>query len=328
MDDRSTGQRSLPQPKKRRNLLSNILKIVISLGVLAVIISQVDVGKTLEHLAQMDWLPFLAAMALYMAGILVRAYRWGVLVWALGIPVSWWRLVKLYFVGAFFSQFLPTGVGGDAVRVYELAHDSQQTASVISSVIVDRFLGLFFLFAMALVALAAGWEMVPSQVRILIAVVFAASAIGVALLLQRTWIERWGRRLKIDRLVGRIKILRELYESVHLYGPAALVKASAASIAFNLMLIFAYYLLGLAVGIDQPLWIYFLFVPIISALLLVPSVGGFGVREGGTVLLFAQVGVDKAHALALATAYDIGVLLTGLVGVVIYIIQSIREARK
>lgn len=314
--------------KKRRTLISNVLKIVISLGVLAVIASQVDLGKTLEHLAQMDWLPFVAAMLLYLAGILVRAFRWGVLVWALGIPVSWWKLVYLYFVGAFFSQFLPTGVGGDAVRIYELAHDRRQTASVISSVLVDRFLGLFFLFAMALVALAAGWRMVPSQVRILIAAVFAASLIGIALLLQRTWIERWGRRLKIDRLLGRIKMLGELYESFHLYGPAALVKASVASVVFNLMLIFAYYLLGLAVGIDQPLWIYFLFVPIISALLLVPSVGGFGVREGGTVLLFAQVGVDEAHALALAAAYDINVLLTALIGVIAYIIQSIREARK
>jgi glycosyltransferase 2 family protein len=318
----------LEEGKKRRKLISNILKIVISLGVLAVIISRVDLRQTAEHLAQMDWRPFLAAMALYLAGVLVRAYRWGVLVWALGVHVSWWRLVALYFVGAFFSQFLPTGVGGDAVRVYELAQDSKQTAAVISSVLVDRFLGLFFLFAMALVALAAGWEMVPPQVRILIAVVFVASAIGVALLLQRTWIERWGRRLGLGRLVGRIKILRELYESVHLYGWAALAKASTASIVFNLMLIVAYYLLGLAVGIDQPLWIYFLFVPIISALLLVPSVGGFGIREGGTVLLFAQVGVDDVHALALAAAYDIGVLFTGLIGVIIYVIQSIREARK
>ncbi|MBN1136060.1 MAG: flippase-like domain-containing protein, partial [Anaerolineae bacterium] len=138
----------------------------------------------------------------------------------------------------------------------------------------------------------------------------------------------WGRRLGLGRLLGRIKILRELYESLHLYGPAALLKASAASVVFNLMLILAYYLLGLAVGIDQSLWIYFLFVPIISALLLVPSVGGFGIREGGTILLFAQVGVDEAHALALATAYDIGVLLTGLIGVIIYVIQSIQEARR
>jgi len=53
-------------------------------------------------------------------------------------------------------------------------------------------------------------------VRIVIAVVFAASLIGIVLLLQRTWIERWGRRLGVGRLLGRIKILRELYESLHL----------------------------------------------------------------------------------------------------------------
>jgi uncharacterized protein (TIRG00374 family) len=192
----------LDERKKRRDRISNTLKVIISLGVLAVIVSKVDVRQTLEHLAQMDWPPFLGAMVLYLAGMLVRAYRWGVLVWALGVRVSWRRLVALYFVGAFFSQFLPTGLGGDAIRVYELAHDSQQTASAISSVLVDRFLGLFFLFAMALVALAAGYELVPFQVRILIAVVFAASLIGIVLLLQRTWIERWGRRLGAGRYWG------------------------------------------------------------------------------------------------------------------------------
>jgi len=89
-----------------------------------------------------------------------------------------------------------------------------------------------------------------------------------------------------------------------------------------------YYLLGLAVGIDLSLWYYFLFIPIISALLMIPSVGGLGIREGGTVLLFSQVGVDEHQALVLALAWDITMLVTGLIGATIYIIQGVREARK
>jgi uncharacterized membrane protein YbhN (UPF0104 family) len=151
----------------------------------------------------------------------------------------------------------------------------------------------------------------------------------VVLLLQRTWIEAWGRRLGVDRLLGRIKILRELYESLHVYGPAALLKATAASLVFNLILILGYYFLGLAVGIHLPLWYYLLFVPIISVLLLVPSVGGLGIREGATVFLFSQVeSVGRSQALALALAYDMTMLTIGLIGAVIYFVQGLQGVRK
>jgi uncharacterized protein (TIRG00374 family) len=287
----------------------------------------VDIGQALQLLREMAWLPFLAALFLFLSGSFVRAYRWGVLVWALGVQVSWWRLVGLYYVGTFFNQFLPTGVGGDAVKMYELSRDDQKAAAAISSVLVDRFLGLFVLFAMALVALVGGQQIVTPQLRALIAVVFVLCLIAVALILQRSWIEALGERLGVSQLLGRIRILRELYGSLHLYGTAALLRATAASVIWNLILIMGYYLLGRAVGIDLSVWYYFLFIPIISALLLVPSVGGLGVREGGTAILFSQV-VDEHRAGALALAYLITLWINALLGGALYILQGMREARE
>lgn len=314
--------------KRKRDRLLNLFKIGVSVaGILVIILTQ-DLEQAWQQLVEMDWLPFLGALLLFLSGSLVRAYRWGVLVWALDMRVSWWRLVSLYFVGAFFSTFLPTGVGGDAVKMYELSRNDQKAASAISSVLMDRFLGLFVLFALALLALLGGYELVTLEVRLLIAIVFVASLIGAALLLQRTWIEAWGRRLGVDRLFGQFRILRELYESLHLYGTATLLKATAASVVWNLILIFGYYLLGLAVGIELELWYYFLFVPIISVVLLVPSVGGLGIREGTTVFLFNQVGVNEPQALALALAYDITLWINALIGAILYIIQGTQEAQK
>jgi uncharacterized protein (TIRG00374 family) len=318
----------LDERKKTRNRILNFLKVVISLGVLAILLSKVDLEQVLRLMKEMDWLLFVAALLLFLSGSLVRAYRWGSLVWSLGVQVSWWRLVALYFVGAFFSLFLPTGVGGDAVKMYELSRDDGKTAAAISSVVVDRFLGLFVLLAMALLALVGGYRLVTPEARLIIAVLFVGSLIGVVLVLQRTWIEALGRRLGLDRLLGRIKILRELYESLHLYGKAALLRATTASIVWNLILVLGYYLLGLAVGIDLSLWCFFLFIPIISVLLMVPSLGGLGIREGGTVLLFSQVGVDQHQALALALAFDLTLLANGLIGAVIYIVQGVWEARQ
>jgi uncharacterized protein (TIRG00374 family) len=310
-----------------RDRALNLVKIGVSLGLLALLLTQVDLGEALRRLGAMDWSLFLAAQAIYLGGVLVRAYRWGALVWALGVDVSWWRLVALYFVGSFFSLVLPTGVGGDVVRMYELSRDRREVAAAISSVLVDRFLGLFVLFALALVALLWGHELVGTQVRLVIAAIFVSSLIGVALLLQRTWVEAWGRRLGLDRLLRRFKVLGELYQSIHLYGPAALLRATAASLVFNVMLILTNYLLGLAVGIDLSLWYYFLFVPILSALLMVPSLGGLGVREAGYVVLFGQAGVAQDLALALALAYDLTLLLTGSIGALIYIVQGVRGTR-
>jgi len=318
----------LADRSKTRNRILNILKIVVSvLGVLILVLTQ-DMAQVFHLLKDMHWWPFLGALLLFLSGSLVRAYRWGVLVWALGGQVSWWRLVGLYFVGAFFSLFLPTGVGGDAVKMYELSRGEGKAATAISSVLLDRFLGLFVLFALALLALLVGYELIIPEVRLLIAVVFVGSLIVVALVLQRTWIEAVGRRLGLDRLFGRFKILGELYESIHVYGPAALLKATAASLVWNLILILGYYLLGLAVGVELSGWYYFLFVPIISAALMVPSVGGLGIREWATVFLFKQVGVPEAQALALALAYDVTLLINGLLGALVYILQGMREARK
>ena len=211
--------------------------------------------------------------------------------------------------------------------MYEVSREDGHTAAAISSVVVDRFLGVFVLFAMALLALIGGYQLVSPQVRLSVAVVFAVLVTGVALLVQRTWLEAWGRRLGLDRLLGRVTILRELYESIHLYSPGALARATAASLVFNLTLILGNYLLGVAVGIELSLWYYFLFVPIISVLLMVPSVGGLGIREGAYVFLFGQV-TGRNYAVALAFAYDLTLIVIGLIGATVYLIQGMREARR
>lgn len=314
--------------KKRRDRLLNILKILVTVaGVVFVAFTKVDYGQVFQTLLDMDWLPYLGGLALLLGGVLVRAYRWGVLLWALKVEVTWGRLVGLWFVGALYSMFLPTGVGGDAVKMYEVARDREQAAAAISSVVIDRFLGLLVLLALALLALILGPDLVGPAERALIIVIFALGVLAVVLLVQRTWIEALGHKLGIGRLLGRFKILTELYQSLHLYGGPALLRATLASLAFNLMLVLGNVLLGIAVGIHLPVWYYFLFIPIISVLLLIPSVGGLGVREGGYKFLFGQV-VDENRALALGLAYLSTLIITALIGAVIYLVQSARAARK
>lgn len=323
----ASGRMSLRSQSKIRGRLANLFRIAMSAaGIAAVLLTQ-DLHQVAQLLGNLDWWPFVASMFLFLLGTFVRAYRWGALVWALGIKASWLRLTGLFFVGTFYNLFLPTGIGGDAIKMYELSRGEEDAAPAISSVLVDRFLGLFVLFALALLVLAFSADMVSPDVRLAIVIGFLLCLTGVILLLQRTWIEAWGRWLGISRLLGRFRILRELYHSIHLYGLSTLLRASGASLVWNLTLILGYYLIGLAVGIELSLGYYFLFVPVISVLLIIPSVGGLGIREGATMLLFGQAGVAEDQALALALAFDLILVVIALIGAGVHIRQGLSGMR-
>lgn len=315
----------LSQAAKKR--LLNLFRIVISVGFLALLLSRAELGEVFRRLRDMEVPLWLGAMALYIAGEFVRGYRWGVLLWSLGSKVRWRRLTSLYFVGSFYNLVLPTGFGGDAVKVLELSRDAGATAA-ISSVAVERFSGLFVMFLFAALALIGSYRLVPPMVVVAILAVTLASIMLVALLLQRTWIERWGRRLQIDRLFARVAILRNLYQSLGLYSRKALARATGAALVFNLIQILANILLARAVGVHVPVAYFFLFVPIVAFTNLLPSLGGLGLREGAYVFLFTQVGVDHDHALALALARDMTLLGLGLIGALIYVVQSALASRR
>ena len=66
--------------------------------------------------------------------------------------VRYTRLLAFYFTGMFFNLFLPTIVGGDAVKAVLLARETGAPARATMSVFMERNLGLFALLSIALVA--------------------------------------------------------------------------------------------------------------------------------------------------------------------------------
>ena len=133
--------------------LSTWVRVLISLSLLGLLLWQVGAQNTLARLRQMNPLDFALALGLYLLGVGLRAWRWQGLLQALGQQVRLARLTELYFVGTFFNNMLPTGIGGDVIRGYELAKDGTGAAASASSILVDRATGLITLMATALVTL-------------------------------------------------------------------------------------------------------------------------------------------------------------------------------
>jgi uncharacterized protein (TIRG00374 family) len=313
--------------KRLRKQLLDLLKIEVSLLLIIVILRSVDMNKLWQVLRQASPWFLLAALVVSIAGVVLRAYRWQILLHDQGVKASMRELTVLWFVSFLFTNLLPTGIGGDAIKMYELSQSSERGAEVVSSVLVDRFMGLFSLQAIGLLALIFSWRIVPAQIVLLTLVVFGVSILAAWVVSYR---RLWGWMARyvpfFDRLLG-IRQVRSLIDSLQSYSPSALLRSFAVGLAFNALLISMNVLIGTALGIDVPVPFYMISVPITSAVLILPiSFAGLGVREATYLGLFSQVGVGKEFAVTLSLlVYALGTMAPGIVGGVLYILRGARE---
>jgi uncharacterized membrane protein YbhN (UPF0104 family) len=302
----------------------NILKIIVSAGLMIyLLVFQIDLEELWHTTRQARWEYLVAAMVLMIAGTALRALRWQALLEALDIKVPLRRLVHLYFVGAFFNIFLPTGLGGDAIRMAELARSTKRAPEAIGTTLVDRATGLWVLFVLALLALPFSHGLLPQGWTPIIALGTLVGALGGWVVMGTPLIPWLGSRV---HLPGQEKLER-FYHSVAQLGYRALGKACAVSLLFDLLLIAFNILIAHGLGVNQPLGIFLLFTPIISFSLALPiSIGGLGVREQTYVLLFSSLGVSDAAATAMSlTNYVLTNLVVGLLGGILYAVEGTKE---
>jgi uncharacterized protein (TIRG00374 family) len=326
-----------------RKRFLDLAKVIVSLILIFLLLREIGLQETLKKLLQVHPGYLLAALVVALLGVVVRAYRWQVLLSALEVEVPLGQLTALYFIGFLFTNVLPTGFGGDPIRMYELSRYTHRAAESAGTVLADRFFGLIVLQAMAVVALAFGYPLVEPWMIAFTVLLFVGSLVGVWLLLNRRLWQKLGGRLKplaalgqkqgaiLSKVEGKAEGiatgLKRFYESLHGYSTPAVGKTLSVSLVFNILLITMNYLLGLSLGDRVSIWYYFLFVPITSIVTILPvSFAGLGVREGAYVFLFTQAGMPRETALSLSLLiYIISIFAPGLIGGVIYVLKGARD---
>ncbi len=307
-----------------KSRIFNLLKIGISVGFLAFLLTRVGLGATAETLREAELRFVLAALLLYLVSFPLRAYRWQALLSAHRAAVRFPRLVRLYFTGAFFNIILPTSVGGDVMRAHGVAKEGAGAAVGASTVLADRAAGLLVLLAVALVSTVFAYRLAGPELTLLIAAVTVGTFAGVGIVLWEGLRERVRRRLPALQRVLPIERIDEFYASLHSYRGVPITKALFISLVFNLLLVAVNYLIALSMGVRVSVLYFLLFVPLISFSQLLPiSLGGLGVREGAYVLLFGQAGVAAPLALAMSLTFYALEITMGLIGGVIYTLQGV-----
>lgn len=307
------------------------LQMAVGAALLVGLLTWVDLDELRASLATASVPALVFAFVLVLLDRVLMPIKWNMLLWSAGIRFPWWEAIKVYFISTFLGIYLPPTVGGDAVRAYYVSRHGHGLASVVSSIVVERLLGMvaLFLFGAAGCSLFflrfadAEFDAGTALFASLGACVLAIA--GFALSLSAPFGHVLARALDIVRPlrgVGKIADrLERLYQSYLEYRGrrAALLAFVGLSLLEVFVTVARVYVIGRALGVDVPLTYYVAFVPVILALIRLPiSFDGFGIQEGGFVYFLGLMGVTNSVGLSLGIVNHFLFLLGLLPGGLFY----------
>lgn len=308
-----------------RKTLRYLLKALVSISLMVLIIHFTGAERIAAHLAALSLPLFLLAVLIENAGVMVSAKKWHLLLSMKGAPVSFLTAWKYYYVGTFFNAFFPTTVGGDAVKAYGLSRLIPRKEDAFSSAVMDRLTGLAAVLMIGSLAMVAGWPVIP-RTALLLSAVILLPPLALLLLVFGTDVLGWLLRTSLVQKLGRIALFSEqVYVSLRTYRHSGrrLLPVMVISLTYHVLLVFNNYLLSLALGLDIPLYYFFIFIPIAEILVFLPvTIQGFGVREGTYVTLFSAIGVGSGPAFALGFSDQLVKLTGNIIGGMVYAITG------
>jgi hypothetical protein len=301
--------------RERSAAIMRTARLLVSLGLMALVFYKLDLSEFVGLMRGARLLYITAAVALIIGDLVLGAYRWQRLLRALGISVPLSTLTASYFVGLFFNNFLPTSMGGDVVRIYDVARYSRQPSASAASVVAERALSALAQGLIALVGLALGYEVAKRFAGEIAAIFAVLCLVLVALLLG----DHWGR--KISLLRGRVM---EALGSISfcLRDKSLALWVVFVSLFFHAVIVLINYAIFLALGADVSLAYCFLVIPIILFITLLPvSINGLGIREWAYIYFFGRLGLSMAEAVAASLLFFILLILVSLIGGVIFALR-------
>jgi uncharacterized membrane protein YbhN (UPF0104 family) len=292
--------------------------VVGSVATLAVLVWRLGTGPFLDGLRSVNGVALAAGAAITALTTLCYAWRWRIVARGLGVDLSLSTATAAYFRSLFLNVTLPGGIAGDLHRGVSHGHDIRDVALGLRSVAWERFAGQVVQVVLTVVVLLA----LPSPVRSstpLVAVVVVVALLGIVLVARA---RPNGARSAWARLLGRAAgdirdglLPRRAWPGIAL---ASLLVVAGHAVTFLIA--------ARAVGITAPASRLLPIVLLVMAAMVLPSVAGWGPREGVAAWAFGAAGLGAQLGVATAVVYGVMVLVASLPGAAVLVVAWFRLA--
>ena len=306
-----------------RARLSWLLRAAISFGLIALILWRADLSATFEALKQLQLWPFLGALASSAFAVVVRSYKWHLLLHVQGGSRPFGTSLRVMFMATFVNNFFLGTLGGDAYRAYHARDYSKSTGSAGAAVIMERATGLLSaLLLVFVVGIFLSYDFVTPELLVAIGVVGLVGLTGLvamALLGART------REIPgLARLERATRLVEDASNSLLAYRNhrVRLAVSLLLSLLFHTLQSVSLLLFAWAAGVSPPFATLLFIAPLTGILVVLPvSINGIGIKEGSLVFFLEQIGTPGPEALLIALMGRLGNMTISLIGGLLFLFE-------
>jgi glycosyltransferase 2 family protein len=279
--------------------------------VLAVVVWRLGTGPFVAGLEAVDARALLAGAGIVFVATICGAWRWTVVARGLGLDLSFPAAVAAYYRALFLNLTLPGGVAGDVHRGVRHGRDVHDVGRALRAVVWERAAAQVVQVVLTIAVLLA----FPSPVRSFMPFVAAAAvAVAAALVLlgrvrPRRDRSRWARvRSSVGADIRSGLLRRDAL-------PAVLLGSTVAVLGYAVTFLVA----ARAVGVTAPVSRLLPLALLAILAMVLPSVAGWGPREGATAWVFSSAGLGADRGAATAVAYGVIVLVAFIPGAIVLV---------
>jgi uncharacterized membrane protein YbhN (UPF0104 family) len=285
-------------------------------AVLAVLVWRLGTGPFLDGVRTVDARTLAAGALIAVVTTVSCAWRWRIVARGLGDDLPLGVAVAAYYRSVFLNTVLPGGVVGDVHRAVSHGRDVDDVGLGLRAVVYERTSGQVVQAVLTVIVLLALPSPVRSSMPVVLAVV-ATLAIGLVVMvraLPRGGSSRWARTLRAARSEIRDGLL------VRRAWPGIVLASSVVVAGHAATFMIAARTAGSSVSVTRMLPLTLL---VLLAMVL-PSIGGWGPREGGAAWVFSLAGLGAAQGVATAVVYGVMVFVASLPGGVVLLVAWLQ----
>jgi uncharacterized protein (TIRG00374 family) len=305
------------------------LRWLAAVAVLGVLLHFLPLTPLRAAMARVPASRFLAILLGYLLAHSLGIAKWQRVVNAAGAELDFATSAQCYAGGLFGTLFLPSIIGGDAIRLAVGVQRSPRPAAVLAGNVVDRFLDVAAQTGLVLLGLILLPGSVPSELemtarKVLLLVGGGAVLLGaLVILLHRPLLG--GRSIRFRRRLAR---LRHALRSVSRRSQVLVVGWLAGTLIQTTFLVLTAQL-AIYCGLVLPLRAWLFAWPLAKLAAVLPlTQGGIGVREAALVALLVPFGAPAPLVLAAGLIWE-GIIIAGglIAGAAAFLLRRAETAR-
>ncbi|MFP4457967.1 MAG: lysylphosphatidylglycerol synthase transmembrane domain-containing protein [Candidatus Zixiibacteriota bacterium] len=308
--------------KKTRKILITTAKILVAMGLIIYLYKTTDIEQVKMIWEGLDIWDLVLVTVVFMLTIFIGAFRSIIFFRGMDIDLSYLLYAKLYYIGYFFNNFIPSGVGGDVMRGWIAGKRSENIKGSYSAILAERISGLLATVFIGLLFML--FIPTPKVLMLIIGGLNLGLWIIIFILLMprlTDFIKKYfaflpfGIADKLSDFAAQVSSYRQK--------PMTLLAGFGMSVLYQMSIIFSVWVASLIIDSNVTFAEMCVIAPLVWTISMIPAApNAIGIRETSFAKLFVLFGYSDAKGAFVGALFLFVSLICGIIGGIMFAIDN------